>query len=122
MMVWVVVGKGVEVAVGTVGDGVKVGGMGVIVGVEVGGTGVGVRVIVGSNVGMAIFPPTIAPALLRPITSTIARITVSSNGPGVNIRFTLLIVITFVVEVLEMSVNFANRISRRHPERIEIIG
>ena len=73
----VAVGNGVEVAVGTVGDGVKVGGMGVNVGVEVGGKGVGVWVIVGSEVGMAIFPPTIAPALLRPITSTIARMAIT---------------------------------------------
>ncbi len=68
----VAVGNGVAVAVGTVGEGLGVGGMGVFVGVEVGGTGVAVWVAVGTSVGIAIFPPTTRPALLNPITKTIA--------------------------------------------------
>ena len=69
----VAVGKGVEVAVGTVGVTVGVGGMGVTVGVDVGGTGVLVGVAVGARVGIAIFPPTTAPAPPKPITLTIPR-------------------------------------------------
>ena len=70
----VAVGSGVAVAVGTVGDGVGVGGTGVSVGVKVGGTGVPVKVAVGTRVGMAIFPLTTAPALLKPMTKTIPKI------------------------------------------------
>ena len=74
VIVLVAVGSGVDVAVGTVGEGVGVGGMGVSVGVAVGGAGVEVYVAVGTRVGMAIFPPTTAPALLNPITPTMLRI------------------------------------------------
>ena len=76
MIVLVGVGEGVKVDVGIVG--VKDGGRGVAVsvGVEVGGAGVLVSVAVGTSVGMAIFPPTTAPALLKPITPTILKIAI----------------------------------------------
>lgn len=76
-MLAVAVGSGVAVAVGTVGERVGVGGIGVMVGVPVGGAGVGVNVNVGTRVGMAIFPLTTAPALLKPITPTIPRMVIT---------------------------------------------
>ena len=75
-MLLVAVSGGVLVIVGTVAVKVKVGGIGVSVGVELGGAGVGVCVEVGYGVGIAIFPVTIAPALLNPITAIILKITI----------------------------------------------
>ena len=50
------------------------GGIGVSVAVAVGGAGVPVRVAVGTSAGIAIFPPTTAPTLLKPITPKIHKI------------------------------------------------